>query len=61
MLQDSKDVYYFSNEDLDKNDYLLNVQNGTLDLNGKEPVFTAHDPDMLLSKICNVEYNPTAS
>lgn len=37
------------------------MQNGTLDLNGKEPVFTAHDPDMLLSKICNVEYNPTAS
>lgn len=60
MLQDSKDVYYFSNEQLDTNDYLLNVQNGTLDLSGKEPIFIEHSPDMLLSKICNVEYNPAA-
>ena len=53
MLQDSKDVYFFSNEQLDKNDYLLNVQNGTLDLSENEPVFLSHNPDMLLSKICN--------
>lgn len=58
MLQDSKDVYFFSNEQLDKNDYLLNVQNGTLDLSGNEPVFLSHNPDMLLSKICNAEYDP---
>ena len=49
MLQDSKDVYFFSNEQLDVNDYLLNVQNGTLDLSGNEPVFLSHSPDMLLS------------
>ena len=60
MLQDSKDVYFFSNEQLDVNDYLLNVQNGTLDLSGNEPVFLSHSPDMLLSKICNAEYNPAA-
>lgn len=60
MLQDSKDVYFFSNEQLDKDDYLLNVQNGTLDLSGNEPVFLKHSPDMLLSKICNAEYNPAA-
>lgn len=60
MLQDSKDVYFFSNEQLDVKDYLLNLQNGTLDLSGNEPVFLNHNPDMLLSKICNVEYNPTA-
>lgn len=60
MLQDSKDVYFFNNEQLDTNDYFLNVQNGTLDLIGNEPAFLNHSPDMLLSKICNVEYNPAA-
>ena len=61
MLQDSRDVYYFSNEDLDTNDYLLNVQNGTIDLSEDTPKFLQHAPDMLLSKICNVNYNPAAS
>lgn len=60
MLQDSKDIYFFSNEQLDVDDYLLNLQNGTLDLSGNEPVFLSHSPDMLLSKICNAEYNPAA-
>lgn len=61
MLQDSRDVYYFTNEDLDKNDYLLNLQNGTLDLSEIEPRFIKHSPDLLLSKICNVEYQPEAA
>ncbi len=61
MLQDSRDVYYFSNEQLDVEDYLLNVKNGTLDLTSDKPVFMKHSPDMLLSKICNVNYDPTAS
>ena len=60
MLQDSKDVYFFSNEELDKNDYLLNVQNGTIDLSEGKPRFIEHDPDLLLSKICNANYNPAA-
>ncbi len=60
MLQDSKDVYFFSNEQLDVNDYLLNVQNGTLDLSEDALKFVEHRPDMLLSKICNAEYDPTA-
>lgn len=60
MLQDSKDVYFFNNEQLDQDDYLLNVQNGTLDLSGNEPVFLSHNPDALLSKMCNAEYSPTA-
>ncbi|EOS20392.1 hypothetical protein C804_06332 [Lachnospiraceae bacterium A4] len=60
MLQDSKDVYFFSNEQLDVNDYFLNLQNGTLDLSGDKPVFLSHSPDMLLSKICSAEYNPAA-
>lgn len=59
MLQDSKDVYYFSNEELDKDDYILNVQNGILDLSGDEPMFMEHNPDMLLSKICNAQYDPS--
>ncbi|MDO4943436.1 MAG: phage/plasmid primase, P4 family [Lachnospiraceae bacterium] len=60
MLQDSRDVYYFTNEELDRNDYLLNLQNGTLDLSEDKPKFMTHNPDMLLSKICNVKYNPAA-
>ncbi len=60
MLQDSKDIYFFCNEQLDVNDYLLNLQNGTLDLSGDKPVFLSHSPDMLLSKICNAEYDPAA-
>ena len=61
MLQDSRDVYYFSNEQLDTEDYLLNVKNGTLNLTADKPVFMRHSPDMLLSKICNVNYDPAAS
>lgn len=61
MLQDSRDITFFTNEDLDKNDYLLNVQNGTLDLSADTPLFLKHDPDMLLSKICNVNYDPSAT
>lgn len=60
MLQDSKDVYFFNNEQLDVNDYLLNVQNGTLDLSEDKPKFLEHSPDMFLSKICNAEYDPAA-
>lgn len=61
MLQDSRDVYFFTNEQLDEDDYLLNLQNGTLDLSENEPRFIEHSPDLLLSKICNVEYDPTAT
>ena len=61
MLQDSRDIFYFTNEELDKNDYLLNVQNGTVDLSGSTPQFLKHSPDLLLSKICNVNYDPDAT
>ena len=60
MLKDSRDIHYFTNEQLDTNDYLLNLQNGTLDLSENDPRFREHDPDLLLSKICNVEYDPAA-
>ena len=61
MLQDSRDVRFFTNEQLDTDDYLLNVQNGTLDLSGDQPELLDHSPDMLLSKVCNVEYDPAAT
>ena len=47
-------MFFFSNEELDKDDYLLNLQNGTLDLSENEPRFIEHSPDLLLSKICNI-------
>lgn len=60
VLADVKDNSAFSTDQLDQNDYLLNVQNGILDLSGKAPVLIPHTPDMLLSKICRAEYNPDA-
>ena len=61
MVRDSKDCFYFKNEELDQDDYILNVQNGVLDLSQNEPRFIEHNADLLLSKICNVEYNPSAT
>lgn len=60
MLEDAKDRFYFSDEELDRDIYILNVQNGVLDLSGSEPVFMKHNPDLLLSKVCNASYNPDA-
>ncbi len=60
VLADVKDNAAFATDQLDRNDYLLNVQNGTLDLSGEEPVLLPYTPDMLLSKICRAEYNPDA-
>lgn len=60
MLKDARPIYPISADELDKDDYLLNVQNGTLDLSGDVPVFREHKPDDLLSKICNVNYDPSA-
>lgn len=61
MINDAKDIYCFKNEDLDTDDYLLNVDNGVLDLSGTDIKFIPHDPDLLLSKICNVSYIPEAT
>lgn len=61
MINDSKDKYYFCNNDLDKDNFLLNCQNGVLNLKNKEIEFIEHDADLLLSKICNVKYDPTAT
>ncbi|TCT14541.1 putative DNA primase/helicase [Natranaerovirga pectinivora] len=58
MLKDARDKYNISNEDLDKNTDLLNCQNGTLNLKTLE--FREHHSKDLLSRITNVEYQPTA-
>lgn len=60
MLNDAKDKYCFHNEDLDKNDCLLNCQNGVLTLKNEKIDFLEHSPGLLLSKICNVTYDPAA-
>jgi putative DNA primase/helicase len=56
MLNDARDVFPISIKDFDKNKFLLNCQNGVLNLKTFE--FTSHDPELLLSKIANVSYNP---
>lgn len=58
MLQDARDKYFLSNDDLDKDIYLFNCQNGTMNLKTFE--FKPHDPDDLLSKLSNVWYEPDA-
>lgn len=55
ILEDAKDETFFCNADLDNNDYILNLQNGTLDIT-KEPILKAHNPEDLLSKVANADY-----
>jgi len=45
-------------DDLDKNPYLLNVRNGTINVLSGE--FMAHCQEDMITKIANVEYNPAA-
>ena len=47
-----------SRSQLDRHPWLLNLQNGTLDLMRKE--FRRHNPDELLTKIANVHFDPKA-
>lgn len=59
MLDDARDGMFVSQEDFDRDDYLLNLQNGVLDL--RNFVLIQHDPDLLLSKICNAEFKEDAT
>lgn len=59
MLDDSRDLNFITNADLDKDLYLLNCQNGVLDLRTFE--FKPHSPDFLMEKIAQVTYNPAAN
>ena len=56
MVKDARDKYCISNEDLDKDLDLLNLQNGTLNLKTFE--FREHRATDLISKIANVSYDP---
>lgn len=61
VVNDAKDLNFFENEELDKEDYLFNCQNCVLDLSGDRPVVLRHDADLLLSKVSGVNYNPAAT
>ena len=61
MITDAKDLNFFENTELDKDDFLLNCKNCVLDLSGNQPKALEHNADLLLSKICNASYNPAAT
>lgn len=58
MIEDAKECYYISANDLDKDLFIFNCQNGVLDLRTFE--FRKHKADDLLSKISNVYYDEHA-
>ena len=58
MLKDAATIYPINMSDFDKNPFLLNCLNGTLDM--RNGTFRLHHPDDLLSKMANVAYDPTA-
>lgn len=58
LLRDARDVHAFSRADLDANDDLFNVENGTINLATGE--FYQHRASDLLSKVANVTYDATA-
>lgn len=58
LLRDARDVHAFSRADLDNNDDLFNVENGTLNLATGE--FYQHRASDLLSKVASVIYDPAA-
>jgi putative DNA primase/helicase len=58
MLKDAASVHYISIKEFDKDQYLLNVENGTLDL--KAFVLRPHNPDDFLSKMAKVIFDENA-
>ena len=61
MITDAKDLNFFENIELDKDDFFLNCKNCVLDLSGDQPKALEHNAYLLLSKICNASYNPVAT
>lgn len=45
-------------EDLDRHPWLLNVENGVIDL--KTGVLQPHEPGLMITRLCRVPYEPTA-
>lgn len=58
MLSEARNFRSISMEEMDKNKYLLNVQNGTIDL--KSITFREHRAEDLLSCVANVSFNASA-
>lgn len=58
IIQDSRDLNFISNEELDADDYALNLQNCILVFHEDKVEKYEHSADLLLSKIANVEYHP---
>lgn len=61
MVNDAKDLNFFENTELDKDDLILNLKNCVLDLSGDIPKILEHNADLLLSKCCNASYDPHAT
>lgn len=59
MLQDAKNHSHCKTEDFDRQKDLLNVRNGVINLRTFK--LLPHDSKLMLSKICNCEFNPDAS
>ena len=57
LLKSERDIPIHQNQ-LDANPFLLNLQNGTLDL--KTGLFRAHNPHDLITKIANVAFDTSA-
>ena len=58
MIDDARDLLPVLQTDFDANPYLFNCQNVVLNL--KDHTVGDHDPDLLLSKVANVSYDPDA-
>lgn len=58
IIQDSRDLNFISNEELDADDYVLNLQNCVLVFHEDKVEKHEHSADLLLSKIANAEYHP---
>ena len=58
MVEDAKSVHPIRMSAFDANVYLLNLENGTLDLRTLE--FHEHDPKDYITKISHIDYDPNA-
>ena len=58
MIKDAKSVFPISMKSFDRDIYLFNCKNGTLDLRTME--FRRHDPEDYLTKVSPVIYDPDA-
>lgn len=58
MVEDAKSVHPIRMSAFDANVYLLNLENGTLDLRTME--FHEHDPKDFITKISHIDYDPNA-